>query len=490
MHKVKAIVLGLLFLGTLVVVPNAKAQANSYKQTNLGSQAQGLAAFRGADLVNHWGIAPMGVVANTGNGFKVAGTSSEFIFATEDGTISIGNSGTRSAMLVVNNASAGAVYKGLALVTESNGNRMLLAANFNAGVVEAFDSTFAPVSLRGTFRDPAMPAGFAPFGIHVVGDNEVVVTFAQQDASRHDAVRTAGAGFVSLFDFQGNFLHRIASQGTLNAPFGAAMAPANFGHFAGALLIGNFGDGAINAFDMRSATFLGQLKNSNGNVIMNPSLREMTFGTSQTGSARALFLSGSLGNAQNRTFAEVTPDTTTSATFSLSASPASLTVARGSSGTVTLTATAMTGFTGPISSLTCTNLPANTTYSFSKTSLTPSGSTMDSTTLTLQTSRPTGGGYGGVGVAGMILWLPLASMGMFGMVVVDSRRRKNLNRRTLLRWLGYICGIALLFSALLSVSGCGGGGSGGTPVTNGATVTITGTSGTEMESTTFSLTVQ
>ena len=112
--------------------------------------------------------------------------------------------------------------------------------------------------------------------------------------------------------------------------------------------------------------------------------------------------------------------------------------------------------------------------------------------LTLQTSRPSGGGYGGVGMVGMILWLPLAAMGMFGMVVVDSRRRKKVNRRTWWRWLGYGCGIALLLGAVFSALGCGGGGSGGTPTTgpNGTTVTVTAQSGTEMESTTFTLIVQ
>jgi len=488
MHKVKSTVLGVLFLGTISFVPNAKGQANSYKQTNLTSH-QGLAIFRGADLVNHWGITPMGVVANTGSGFKVSGISSEFIFATDDGTISIGNARTASATLAVNNSKMGAVYKGLALVTEKGGNQVLLAANFNAGVVEAFDSTFAPMVLQGTFKDPTLPAGFVPFGIHVVGDNEVVVAFAQQDPLRHDAVRTPGAGFVSLFDFQGNFVHRIASQGTLNAPWGAAMASENFGPLAGALLIGNFGDGTISAFDIHSEAFLGQLKNSNGGVLVNPSLRELAFDTTgQANNSRALFLSAGLGNAQHGLFAEITPDATTSPSFSLAASPSSLTVTRGSSGTVTITATAMNGFNGTITGFACSGEPANSRCTFSKTSLMPVGTTTDNLTLTMQTLKP-GGSYGGVGVAGMVFWLPLSVMGMFGLVVVDPRRRKKLNRRTWSRWLGYGCGVALLCGALLSVSGCGGG-SAGTPKVTGVTVMVTAQSGMEMENTTFSLTVQ
>jgi len=526
---------GLLLLSMLIVVPNATAQSNSFKQANLMADTKGIATFSSPNLVNPWGAAhvpgglfmiadsgtgkatlhdstgnlraifmipaaagssnpsrPTGVVANTSGGFKVGGISSEFLFATEDGTISSWHQGMPSAMLVVDNSKTGAVYKGLALVTQTGGTQVLLAANFSAGIVEAFDSNFAPIALQGAFRDPMLPAGFAPFGIHVLGASQVVVTFAQQDALSHDAVKAPGAGFVSLFDAQGNFVNHIASQAMLNAPWGAAIAPAGFGQFDGALLIGNFGDGTINAFDRNSLSFLGQLKNSSGTVIVNPTLRELVFAsTGQTGSAKTLFITAGLTNQTHGLFAGITPDATTTPSFSLGASPSALTVTRGTNGTVMITATAMNGFTGTINGFACSGEPLYSTCGFSKTSLAPTGSTTDSLTLTLTTTKPSPGPYGMM--SGMGTLLPLSSLGMFGLVIAESRRRKKLDRRTWWRWLGCACGIALLCGALLSVSGCGGYGSshttGGTPMgTN--TVTVSAQSGTETESTTFSLTVQ
>ena len=497
MHKAKATAFGLVVLAALVFVSSAKGQTNSFKKTILSSESQGSANVRSADLVNAWSMAhiagtPAGVVANTGAGFKIEGMRSEFIEAGEDGTISGRLATNPMGIRAVDNSKMGAVYKGLALITDSSGAQMLLAANFHAGVVEAFDSNFAPVHLQGTFQDPAAEAGFAPLGIHVVADNRVVVTFAQQNSLRHDPVTAPGAGFVSLFDFRGNFLHRIASGGTLNAPMGAAIAPATFGSFGGALLVGNFGDGRINAFDMHSATFLGQLNDTNAKALIIPSLRELM--VASTGHPNALFLTAGNNDATHSVFAEVTPDTTATPTFSLSASPATLTVTRGTSGgTVTITATAMNGFTGTINGFACTGMPLYSGCAFSKTSLAPSGSTTDSLTLRVQTNTPSPNPgpipYGGI--AGMGTLLPLSSLGMFGLVMAETRRRKKAGRRTWRRWLGYAGGIALLCGALLSVSGCGGYGSGHHPTPTGSsTVTVTGTSGTEMESTTFSLTVQ
>ena len=535
MHKVKAIVLGLLFLGTLVLVPSAKAQSNNYKQTNLTSDTRGMANFPNVNLRNPSGIAyipggpfwiansisgtatlhdrsgnlqgtvsipglagssnlsrPTGVVANTSDGFKVGGESSSFIFATEDGTIFGLSQRTQLAKLAVDNSKTGAAYTGLAMVRESGGKQVLLAANFKAGIVEMFDDTFTPIAREGAFKDASLPAGFAPFGVHVVGENEVVVTFAQQNAQRNPD-KAPGAGFASLFDFQGNFVNRIASQGTLNAPFGAAIAPAGFGQFEGALLIGNFGDGTINAFDKNTQTFLGQLKDENGKVLINPSLSELVFdSTGRTGAAKTLYITAGLANAMHGLFAAVTPDTTGSPDFSLSASPTTLTVTRGTSGTVTITATALNGFNSPINNFTCSGQPSGSTCAFSKTSLMPVGSTTDSMTVSLQTTTPMPGPYGVM--SGMGMWLPLSSMGMFGLVVVETRRRKKLERRKLWRWLGYACGIALLCGALLSASGCGGYSSsshttGGTP-TGTSTLTISGQSGSTSHSATVTLTVQ
>src|SRR5256712_4887318 len=191
-----------------------------------------------------------GVVFNGGTGFVVTnsgGTSpARFIFAAEDGTIS----GFRGAPLViaVDNSASGAVYKGLAIASTTTGD-FLYATNFHAGTVDVFNSTFHPVTmLTDAFTDPDLPAGYAPFGIRNIGGT-IYVTYALQDADKHDDVPGEGHGFVNAFDTAGNLLRRVASKGLLNSPWGLALAPADFGFFSGDLLVANFGDGHINAFD-------------------------------------------------------------------------------------------------------------------------------------------------------------------------------------------------------------------------------------------------
>ncbi len=158
--------------------------------------------------------------------------------------------------------------KGLALGDNGSGN-FLFAANFRFGTVDVFDATFTQVSsFTGTqlASDCPFPGQcFAPFGIQNIGGN-LYVTFALQDAAHHDDVAGPGNGFVDVFDTNGNLIRRFASQGTLNSPWGLALAPADFGTFSNALLVGDFGDGRINAFDPASGTFLGQLlQDVNGN---------------------------------------------------------------------------------------------------------------------------------------------------------------------------------------------------------------------------------
>ena len=152
-----------------------------------------------------------------------------------------------NAILKVDNSGSGAVYKGLAIGNNGSGD-FLYAANFRAGTIDVFDSTFAPTSLAGSFTDPNLPSGFAPFDIQNIGGN-LIVTYAKQDASGLDDVPGAGNGFVDVFDTNGNLLRRLVSNGPLNSPWGLALAPGNFGQFSNDLLVGNFGDGTINAFD-------------------------------------------------------------------------------------------------------------------------------------------------------------------------------------------------------------------------------------------------
>ncbi len=206
--------------------------------------------------------APTGTVFNGGAGFVVAsGTAhgpARFIFATEDGTILGWNPGvaTTSAVIAVDHSASGAVYKGLAIVSTTAGDR-LYASNFHAGTVDVFDASFNPVA--GGFTDPALPVGYAPFGIRSLG-GVIYVTYALQDADQHDDVAGPGHGFVDAFDVAGNLLRRVASKGRLNSPWGLAVAPADFGKFSGNLLVGNFGDGHINAFDLDRSGGNGELQ--------------------------------------------------------------------------------------------------------------------------------------------------------------------------------------------------------------------------------------
>jgi uncharacterized protein (TIGR03118 family) len=207
--------------------------------------------------------APTGQVANAGTGFVISSGGgsgpARFIFASEDGTISGWNPGvpppvppaTLSTVTVVavDSSSAGAVYKGLALASSASGER-LYATDFHNTRVDVFDSTFAPVSIPGGFVDPGIPDGFGPFGIQAV-NGMILVTYAKQDADKHDDVQGRHLGFVSAFSTEGAFLRRVASRGKLNAPWGVALAPATgFGRASGKLLVGNFGDGHIIAFDL------------------------------------------------------------------------------------------------------------------------------------------------------------------------------------------------------------------------------------------------
>jgi uncharacterized protein (TIGR03118 family) len=523
-----------------------QAQTNSFKQTNLVSDTAGMAPLREPDLLNPWGVAflpgqsfmlainqtgsgkrldrngapninfvvppprgssnqsaPTGIVANLINGtvanFNVNHRTSLFIFATEDGTISGWNGVDTDAILAVDYSARGAVYTGLALVENDSGD-FVLATNFNSGDVEAYSASFQPTALFGTpFVDPTLPAGFAPFGIHVIANNQVVVTYAQQDALKHDPVHASGAGFVSLFDANGGFIRRVASQGTLNAPWGAAIAPTTFGSFPGALLIGNFGDGTVNAFNLITGAFLGQLKDSNGAVITNPSLWELLFDPSgTTGAPNTLYITAGLANAKHGLFAAITPDTTTAPApdFNINATPATMTISAGQSATFNLMVGSLNGFASAVN-LTCSGLPVNSTCSFSPAaSVTPaSGATLTSTVRISTSSSPymhagvMSGNQSGQLYAAI---LPIPALGLLGTFFFGSIKRRSRGGE---RWiLGLVSSFALLLmtAALLTASGCGYGTNyNGNGTQRGtATVMITGTSGNLSHSTSVTLTVQ
>jgi uncharacterized protein (TIGR03118 family) len=194
---------------------------------------------------------------------------------------------------MVDNSGSGAVYKGLALGGNSLG-ALLYAANFSAGTIDVFNGTFSPVTLDRTFVDPNLPPGFAPFNIQAIGKT-LYVTYAPQDAAQHDDVAGPGNGFVNVFDFNGNLIQRLISQGKLNSPWGVAPAPAQFGDFSNALLIGNFGDGTINAYDPVSGAYMGALQDSNGTAIAIPGLWALRAGNGGNGGdANTLFFTAGI----------------------------------------------------------------------------------------------------------------------------------------------------------------------------------------------------
>jgi uncharacterized protein (TIGR03118 family) len=191
-----------------------------------------------------------------------------FLFVSEDGTIS----GWRNALgttaerfQVADNAN---VYKGTALDT-TGGHSYLLSANFRAGTIDVLKGDTGAPDLTGRFTDPNLPANYAPFNIQALG-SRLYVTYALQDAPKHDDVPGPGHGFVNAFDLQGNILGRIGTMGVLNSPWGLAIAPSSFGSFAGDLLVGNFGDGTVNVFSADPATpgSLGPLLGTDGLPIV------------------------------------------------------------------------------------------------------------------------------------------------------------------------------------------------------------------------------
>jgi len=316
--------------------------ANVYKKRNLVSDIDGVARITDANLVNPWGLAfgpatpawvadngtdvstlysggvrksipvtlplvvgipggaPTGVVFNATPGFKVNGAAAHFIFDSEAGTITAWNAGTQA---VTEATTPGAIYKGLAIASKGSAT-MLYAANFHAGTIDVFNDSFAPVTVPGGFADPNLPAGFAPFNIQEIA-GRLVVAYAQQDADAEDEVAGAGLGYVDVFDTSGHLLRRLVSQGALNAPWGLAVAPRHFGPFSGDLLVGNFGDGAINAYDPRTGAFRGTLQNKDGNQIKINGLWALRFGNGVIGTPQTLLFTAGIGDEDHGLFGEI-----------------------------------------------------------------------------------------------------------------------------------------------------------------------------------------
>jgi len=294
---------------------------NGYAVTNLVSSYGAPGTVVDPDLLNAWGLAagpaspwwvannhadvstlynaagvklgltvaeaggPTGLVFNGGSGF-LAGPSNgpaRFIFSTESGTIVAWNPSLGTGSQVkVDSSAAGAIYKGLAIANTATGAQ-IYAADFWNGHVDVFDGSWSAVTASGGFMDPKIPAGYAPFGIQTIG-GMIFVTFAKQGPTG-DELHGPGLGFVDAFDTAGNLLVRVARHGTLNAPWGLAMAPANFGRFGGDLLVGNFGDGTIHAYAMDDDGHFehrGVLRDSGEQPIAIDGLWALEFGNGAT----------------------------------------------------------------------------------------------------------------------------------------------------------------------------------------------------------------
>ncbi|MEX3810820.1 TIGR03118 family protein [Paraburkholderia sp. BR13439] len=225
---------------------------------------------------------PTGIVFNGTQSFLVTENGKSgvaaFIFTGEGGTITAWAPavGPTNAFVMYDDGAGGAVYKGLALAAMNNGN-FLYATDFHNNKIDVFDTSFTKVSMPGAFTDPAMPAGFAPFGIQAIGSN-LFVTYAMQDAAKHDDVPGAGLGMVDVYDTAGNLKQRFATGGPLNAPWGIAQAPASFGSMSGAIIIGNFGDGMINAFNASSGQSMGPISGPNNSPIVEHGIWGIAFG--------------------------------------------------------------------------------------------------------------------------------------------------------------------------------------------------------------------
>jgi uncharacterized protein (TIGR03118 family) len=229
-----------------------------------------------------------------------------FLFVSEDGTIAGWRGALGSTAETLQTPDTANVYKGVAFATTAAGNSYLYAANFRAGTIDVLKGNGGP-DLTGNFTDPNLPSGFAPFNIRLL-DGSLYVSYAQQDADKHDEIDGLGLGYVDQYDLQGNLLGRVASADTLDAPWGLAIAPASFGAWAGALLVGNFGNGHIGAFDITKHSFLGEVTGADGQPLAIDGLWAITPGNGNgAGSAALLYATAGPDGESKSLFAVLTP---------------------------------------------------------------------------------------------------------------------------------------------------------------------------------------
>src|SRR5580765_6099241 len=354
----RAIVLAsVLSLALVAAAPlPAASTSDRFNMTPLVSNVPGVAPTTDANLVNAWGLArsagspwwvsdngldrttiyngagvlqmigghpfqgvpgaPTGAVfSGIAGQFQIGTTvspttlgTSNFIFAGEDGIISAWRGGSTAALPTPATGAAGAVFKGLAISNGSAGPR-LYTTDFHNGTVDVFNGGWNMVNDPGAFEDPGLPSGYGPFGIQTIGDR-VFVTYAQQDSDAHDDLAGQARGIVDVYDLTGNFLGRVADHGQLNSPWGLAMAPAGFGAFGGDLLVGNFGNGQINAFEeLPNGHFAhrGALQTADGQKLTIDGLWALQFGggTANNGGVNDLFFTAGPNGESDGLFGKI-----------------------------------------------------------------------------------------------------------------------------------------------------------------------------------------
>jgi uncharacterized protein (TIGR03118 family) len=295
---------------------------------------------------------PTGIVFNGTSGFVVtsAGKSAagRFIFSGESGSIAgWAPSVDLTHAVIMYTDTGGAAYKGLALANNGTAN-FLYATDFHNGKVDVFDATYAKqpsTATSFTFKDATLPTGYAPFGIQAIQNGagntwQIYVAYDMQQTGSYDNANGAGLGLIDVYDANGTFLkHLVASGGALNAPWGMALAPADFGTFSNMLLVGNFGDGRINGYDPSSGAVMGAVSDSTGAAFASPGLWGIAFGNGAANQPRnTLFYAAGPNDEANGVYGRIDlggpPTLNAPPVVALTAPAGTLT------GTVTLTATA------------------------------------------------------------------------------------------------------------------------------------------------------
>jgi uncharacterized protein (TIGR03118 family) len=243
---------------------------------------------------------------------------SAFIFASENGTVSawafnVGvPTGGHPPSLVAETpftSTDNAVYKGIALANNGSGNFLYLT-DFHGNKIDVLNSTFQKVTLGtggfGTFTDPKEPKGFAPFNIALF-NGKLYVSYAKQNAEKHDDVAGKGNGFIDVFDTSGNFQGRLVTGGALNSPWGMVLATPTFGDFSNDLLVGNFGDGWIHAYNPTTGAFLGTLAVAPHQPVVIDGLWGLQFGNGNGGGdANSLYFAAGPDGESHGVFGKLT----------------------------------------------------------------------------------------------------------------------------------------------------------------------------------------